>query len=90
MPNRHTIYKSDAARQATVGAGLKLASQHLGIPNRHLGGRSVIDAYAFPMIRWGAKILPGGLQNFSDVQRLRDRIAAGAAVQKIIAREGRA
>ncbi|MGK8235002.1 glutathione S-transferase family protein [Roseovarius sp. MS2] len=90
MPKRHTINKSDAARKATVGAGVKLASQHLGIPNRHLGGRSVIDAYAFPMIRWGAKILPGGLQNFSDAQSLRDRIAAGAAVQKIIAREGSA
>jgi glutathione S-transferase len=90
MPNRHTINKSDAARQAAAGAGYKLAVKQLGILNRHLGGRSVIDAYAFPMIRWGAKILLGGLQNSPDVQRLHDRIASGPAVQKILAREGRA
>lgn len=26
-----------------------------------LGGRSIIDAYSSPMIRWAAKLLPGGL-----------------------------
>jgi len=95
MPNRYTTDTSDAARQAVVGAGHKLVAKQLGILSRHLdgrdyildGGRSVIDAYAFPMIRWGAKLLPGGLQEFSGVQALHDRIAADPAVQKVLARE---
>ncbi|MEX1235713.1 MAG: glutathione S-transferase family protein [Roseovarius sp.] len=95
VPNRYTTDKSDAARKAVAAAGHKLAAKQLGVLNRHLegreyimdGGRSVIDAYAFPMIRWGANLLPGGLQEFPDVQALHDRLAADPAVQKILARE---
>ncbi|MEQ8291161.1 MAG: glutathione S-transferase N-terminal domain-containing protein [Roseovarius sp.] len=95
MPSRYTTEKTDAARQAVVLAGHKLASKQLGVLNRQLekqeyileGGRSVIDAYAFPMIRWGAKLLPGGLQDFRHVQALHDRLWTDPAVQKILARE---
>ncbi len=95
MPYRYTTDKSDAARQAVADAGHKLAVKQLGVLNRHLDGRdyiledgrSVIDAYAFPMIRWGAKLLPGGLQDFPAVQALHDRIAADPAVQKVLTRE---
>ena len=63
--------------------------------NRHLdgreyildGARSVIDAYAFPMIRWANKVLPGGVEEFPNVQALHDRLAADPAVQAILARE---
>lgn len=51
------------------------------------GGRSVIDAYAFPMIRWAKQLLPDGLTGYPNVQALRDRIAADTAVQKVLARE---
>ena len=95
VPYRFTTDKSDAARQAVVRAGHKLAAKQLGVLNRQLegrdyileGGRSVIDAYAFPMIRWGAKLLPDGLREVRHVQALHDRIAADPAVQKILARE---
>ena len=50
-------------------------------------GRSVIDAYSFPMIRWAKKLLPGGLSAYPNVQALHDRIAADPAVQKVLARE---
>ncbi|MEQ8898580.1 MAG: glutathione S-transferase N-terminal domain-containing protein [Roseovarius sp.] len=98
VPYRYTTDKSGAARQAVVEAGQKLVAKQLGVLNRRLdvreyileGGQSVIDAYAFPMIRWGAKLLPDGLEKFPAVQALHDRIAADPAVQKILAREAAA
>jgi glutathione S-transferase len=95
MPNRYTTDESQAARQPVVGAGQKLVAKQFGILNRHLegrehildGGRSVIDAYSFPMIRWAIKLLPGGLKDYPNVQALHDRIAADPAVQKVLARE---
>ena len=94
MPGRYTTEAGDAARQAVVAAGHKLAARQLGVLDRHLDGRdwildgrSVIDAYAFPMIRWGSKLLPGGLQDFPEVQALHDRLAADPAVQTVLARE---
>ncbi|HEV2604699.1 MAG TPA: glutathione S-transferase N-terminal domain-containing protein [Microvirga sp.] len=59
MPHRYTSDPSDAARRVVVEAGQKLVAKQFGILDRHLdgrehildSGRSVIDAYAFPMIR---------------------------------------
>ena len=95
MPYRYTIDESEAARRAVVKAGHKLVAKQFSILNRHLdgrehildGGRSVIDAYSFPMIRWAIKLLPGGLEEYPHVQALHDRIDADPAVQKVLARE---
>jgi len=95
MPYRYTTNQSEAAHQAVVEAGHKLVTKQFGILNRHLegrdyildGGRSVIDAYSFPMIRWAMKLLPGGLADYPNVQMLHDRIDADPAVQKVLARE---
>jgi glutathione S-transferase len=69
VPSRYTTDTSDVARRAVTGAGQALVAKQLYILNQHLngreyildGGRSVIDAYAFPMIRWAAKLLTDGL-----------------------------
>lgn len=95
MPFRYTTDDSEAARRAVVEAGHTLVAKQFGILNRHLdrreyildGGRSVIDAYAFPMIRWAKKMLPGGLEEYPNVQALHDRLDADPAVQAILARE---
>lgn len=95
LPHRYTIDTSETARQSAVEAGQNLVKKQFGIIDRHLegrewildGGRSVIDAYAFPMIRWAAAKLPGGLKDFPNVQALHDRLAADPAVQKVLARE---
>lgn len=95
MPFRYTTDQSETGRRAVVEAGHKLIAKQFGILNRHLegrehildGGRSVIDAYAFPMIRWAIKLLPGGLEGYPNVQALHDRMAADPAVQKVLARE---
>ncbi|MFD1881238.1 glutathione S-transferase family protein [Paracoccus pacificus] len=98
LSGRYTTDTSDAAKQAVVEAGQKLVRKQMGILNTHLEGRdwilgqgagkrSVVDAYAFPMIRWGIKVLPGGLADFPNVQALHDRLAADPAVQKVVAAE---
>jgi glutathione S-transferase len=95
MPFRYTTDEAKPAGQAVVAAGHALVAKPFGVLDRHLegrehildGGRSVIDAYAFPMIRWVMKLLPGGLTPYPNVQALHDRINADQAVQKILARE---
>lgn len=95
LPHRYTTDQSEEARNAVVAAGRHLVAKQFGILDKHLegrewildGGRSVIDAYAFPMIRWAAAKLPGGLGDFPHVQALHDRLAADPAVQKVLARE---
>jgi len=95
LPYRYTTDQSDAARAAVVEAGHKLVAKQLGVLDRHLsgreyileGGRSVIDAYSFPMVRWARKLLAGGLEGYPNVQSLHDRLAADQSVQKVLARE---
>ncbi|MDO5604167.1 MAG: glutathione S-transferase family protein [Paracoccus sp. (in: a-proteobacteria)] len=98
MPYRYTSDDSDAAKKAVVEAGHKLVQKQMATLNTHLegrdwvlgsgrGARSVIDAYAFPMIRWGIKMLPGGIADYPNVQALHDRLAGDPAVQKVLARE---
>ncbi|MBC9247408.1 glutathione S-transferase family protein [Paracoccus sp. 11-3] len=97
-PARYTTDPSDDAKKAVVAAGLKLVQKQMTVLNDHLEGRdwilgdgrglrSVIDAYAFPMIRWGIKMLPNGIADYPNVQALYDRLAADPAVQRVIARE---
>ena len=69
MPYRYTTDPSEEARRAVVEAGHKLVANQFGILDRHLDGRSVIDAYAFPMIRWAIKLLPGGLEAYPTCRR---------------------
>jgi glutathione S-transferase len=95
MPDRYTTDKNPAARRAVVEAGHRLVTKQFGILDSHLegrdfildGGRSVIDAYSFPMIRWAAKALPDGLTGFPNVQALHDRLGQDPAVQKVLERE---
>lgn len=95
MPDRYTTDQSEAARRAVVEARHELVAKRFDILDSHLegrehildGGRSVIDAYAFPMIRWAITLLPGGLEGYPSVQALHDRYAADRGVRKVLARE---
>ncbi len=95
MPDRYTTDRGEAARRAVVEAGLKLVTRRFDILDRHLegrehildGGRSVIDAYAFPMMRWAIKVVPGGLEGYPNVQALHDQLAADPSVRTVLTRE---
>jgi len=95
---RYTTDESAQARDKVVKAGHALVAKQFGILDAHLRGRdwilgpgrgkrSGIDAYAFPMIRWGIKMLPDGITPWPNIQALHDRLAADASVQKALARE---
>lgn len=94
MPQRYTTSADPAARDAVQEAGRKLVRKRLKLLDAQLDGRdfilgrrSVVDAYAFPMIRWAANLLPEEIQAWPNVQALHDRIAADPAVQRVLARE---
>lgn len=94
MPDRYTTDRSEAGLEAAREAGRDLVRKRYKILNDHLEGRdwilegrSVMDAYAFPMIRWGRKLLPEGLGAYPNVVGLHDRLAADEKVQKVLARE---
>ncbi len=96
MPYRYTTGGA-AERDQVVEAGHALVRKQLTILNAHLAGkdwilgrRSVIDAYAFPMIRWAIARTPGGLADFPHVQALHDRLAADPAVRKVLENEAAA
>ena len=96
-PSRYTTSGEKAELEAVQEAGRKLVRRQLGLLNDHLAGkdwvlgkRSVIDAYAFPMIRWAVKVLPGGIAGYPNVQALLDRVADDPAVQKVLAAEAAA
>lgn len=92
MPQRYTTDRS--GRDATQEAGRNLVRKRLALLDDQLQGkdwilgkRSVIDAYAFPMLRWADKLLPQGISEWKNVQALHDRMAADPAVQRVLARE---
>lgn len=96
MPYRYTTGGA-AEREQVVEAGYALVRKQLTFLNHHLNGkdwilgrRSVIDAYAFPMLRWSIARIPGGLSDFPHIQALHDRLAADPAVQKVLAHEAAA
>ena len=94
MPHRYTTSEDKADQEAVQEAGRKLVRRQLGLLNAQLEGkdwvlgkRSVIDAYAYPMIRWARKVLPEGIADWPNVQALHDRMAADEAVKRVLARE---
>ena len=94
MPHRYTTSEDKADQEAVQEAGRKLVRRQLGLLNAQLEGkdwvlgkRSVIDAYAFPMIRWARKVLPEGIAGWPNVQALHDRMADDEAVKRVLARE---
>lgn len=91
MPYRYTTDESPEAREKVVAAGLALVRKHLAVLDRQLegrewilGGRSTVDAYAFPMIRWARAKLPDGIDAYTNVLALHDRLAADPAVQRVL------
>ncbi len=96
MPFRYTTDESEEAKKKVVDAATIVQEKQFALLDEHLagrewildGGRSIIDAYAFPMIRWGAKLLPGGLGKYPNIKALHDRMAADPAVQAVVEREG--
>jgi glutathione S-transferase len=88
-PERYSTDSSDSAKQATKEASYQIIDrvyQHL---DRHLEGkdyvvgnrRTIADAYAFAMIRWGNS-LPTGLVNYPNLDRFYHHWREDAGVKR--------
>ncbi len=95
LPPRYTLATEPAALQATKGAALKLVAKKLDLLDAHLAGRTFIagdartyvDAYAFPMMRWAAQAIDGGLSRWPAIAAHHDRLAEDEGVKRVLASE---
>jgi glutathione S-transferase len=96
VPNRYTTSKEETALQAVRDAAVALIKRRFALVEDHLAGReffvgnrrSYLDAYIFPMQRWGAQMLPDGLTPFPNIRAHYERTAADPVVQCVLAAEG--
>ena len=91
-PRRYTIDPTDEGRAKVVDAGLALVRGKLDLFEAHMAGRdwvlerrSVVDAYALPMLRWARARLPERLERWPGLEGLADRLEADAAVERVLA-----
>ena len=96
MPARYTKATDPAALENVKQAGLDLVRTKLGLLERQLQGhswilgdkRTILDAYATPMLNWAASMLPGGLAAFPSLLAHQQRMRADPAVLRVMAAEG--
>ena len=95
MPGRYTTATDPAALDAVRSAGVALVGSKLALLEAQLGDgtwivggkRTVVDAYATPMLAWAAAKLPGGLDPYPALKAHRERMLADPAVAKVMADE---
>jgi glutathione S-transferase len=95
VPQRYTTDGSETTRQTVKEASYKLIDrvyQHL---NKHLEGkdhlvgnrRTIADAYAFAMTRWG-KNLPKPLSDYPNLYRFYQQLREDAGVKQAMEQQG--
>lgn len=95
-PSRYATATDKAAHDAVRAAAGALVAKKYDLLEAYLKGRafmvgdkrSYLDAYVFPMVRWGAKMLPDGLSAWPNIRAHHDRLAADEAVKRVLAAEG--
>jgi glutathione S-transferase len=96
MPFRYTTSTDEAALDAVRQAGLALVRIKLALLEEQLegrdwivgAGRTFVDAYATPMLNWGASMLPDALAKYPAVDAHRERMLADPAVIRAMTAEG--
>ena len=94
-PGRYTAAKDAAAQDRVRQAAWALVARRLALLDEHLTGqpfilgerRTVLDAYALPMLRWAVAKLPEGLSDYPSVQGHLNRMSADLGVKEVIAEE---
>lgn len=95
MPGRYTTATDAASLDAVRSAGVALVGTKLALLEAQLddgawivgGKRTIVDAYATPMLAWAAAKLPGGLDPYPALKAHRERMLADPAVTKVLADE---
>ncbi|WP_428395790.1 glutathione S-transferase family protein [Lichenicoccus sp.] len=96
MPGRYTKAAEPAALEQVKAAGLDLVRSKLSLLERQLDGqtwivggkRTIVDAYATPMLNWAAAMLPDGLADYPNLAAHRSRMRSDAAVRRVMQAEG--
>ena len=91
-PHRYTISHDLAALEAVRSAGVELVRSKLVLLDHQLAGRSwvtgdkrtILDAYALPMLNWSQAKLPTGLAAFPSIASLHQRLLRDAAVPRVM------
>ena len=95
-PRRYTTSQDTAALEAVKTAAQALIAKTLDLLDAHLvgkdhmlgGRRTFLDAYVLPMLRWARAMLPGGLQNHPNCERLLGHVEADPVAKKVMIDEG--
>ena len=95
MPQRFTVATDAAALKAVATAGLTLVATRIALLDAHLTGRewmtggkrTILDAYALPMLNWAAAKLPNGLAAYPSVDAHHRRLLADPVVERIMRSE---
>jgi glutathione S-transferase len=93
-PERYSIDRNELSKQATKEASYQLIDRMYEYLDRHLNGkkfvvgnrRTISDAYAFAMIRWGNS-LPNGLTNYPNLDRFYRDWCEDSAVKRVMAEQ---
>lgn len=96
MPERYTTSKDPQARQAVRDAALIQIRKRYALLEDYMTNRkfivgakrSILDAYSFPLVRWGAAKLPDGLAAYPNIEAHHQRIAEDEGVRRALADEG--
>jgi glutathione S-transferase len=96
MTHRYTTAQDEASLSAVRAAALVLVRKRFDLLEAHLAGReffvgdkrSILDAYAFPMVRWAEATLADGLSAFPNIRAHHQRTVIDSAVQRVLASEG--
>ncbi len=96
MPGRYTVSIESAAQADVQAAAVALVQTRLGLLDQQIEGhdwivgdkRTIIDAYATPMLNWASAKLPDGLEPYPACKGHRDRMLADPAVQRVMVSEG--
>ena len=94
-PARYTASSDMAAQDQVRQAARALVAKRLALLDAHLQGRqfivadrrTVLDAYALPMLRWSAAKLPDGLAPYPNVYAHLGRLLADPGATQVIASE---
>lgn len=92
MPGRYTSDPSDEALERVREAGIALVKKRLDILEGHMANRgaflderSILDAYALPMLRWAHAKVPGGLGAWPALAGFLDYLHGDPAVERVLA-----
>lgn len=96
VPSRYTRSREQSAIDDVREAAKTLARRKFSLLEAHLSGRrwflgdrrSYLDAYVFPMERWGANMLDDGLDAYPGVRAHHDMMGADQAAQRVLDAEG--